>query len=238
MSDYVPGLVWTRTRRPRGARPSLDRATIVRGAVELLDAHGLAGLSMRQLGSHLNCGATTLYWHVANKEELLDLTFDEVMGELSGPEPGLGWREQIIGLLSALRAMMLRHPWYVRVYGSRPGFGPHALRFNAGLISVLRAAGFSGERLDNAQAALGQYVLGAVTNELSWQAWRSMPREQIDTMLAYIREAIQQYPDYEAYLQEYLLVTDPEKMMLSRFTTALESLLDGLANRRDTDLNL
>lgn len=229
---YIPGQVWTRSRSAaRGARPSLDRDTIVKGAIELLDRDGLEGLSMRQLGSHLNVGATTLYWHVANKEELLDLTFDEVMGELPDPAPDADWRGQVTLLLNELRAMMLRHPWYVRLYGSRPALGPHAVRYNANLLGVLKAAGFEGPLLDEALSALSQYVIGAILNELNWNSWRSLPPAQLEAMMSYIGEAVRPYPHYADYIEGYLLTVDPETVLDGRFMTALQSLLDGLAIR-------
>lgn len=229
---YVPGLVWTRSHSgARGNRPSLDRDTIVKGAIELLDEHGLPGLSMRQLGAHLNCGATTIYWHVANKEELLDLTFDEVMGELPDLEPTGDWRAEAMAVLRELRAMMLRHPWYVRLYGSKPAFGPRSLRFNASLLGVLKRAGFEGALLDQAQAALIHYVVGSVTSELNWHAWRSLPAEELEPLMAYVNAAIRAYPEYLQHMEGYLYATLPETVVASRFSTAVESLLDGLAIR-------
>ena len=74
--------VWLRPTRERTGQPSLSREQIVRAAIELLDAEGAAGLSMRRLGTKLGSGATSLYWHVANKDELLELAVDEVLGEI------------------------------------------------------------------------------------------------------------------------------------------------------------
>jgi AcrR family transcriptional regulator len=229
---YTPGLVWTRSHpTARGARPKLDRDTIVLAAIELLDREGLAALSMRQLGSHLNVGATTLYWHVANKEELLDLAFDEVMSELPDPARGVEWRDQVTRLLTQLRAMMVRHPWYARLYGSRPAFGPHAMRFNANLLGVLKQAGFEGALLDHALAALSHYVIGAITNELNWDTWRNLPPAQLQAMMSYIGDAVDAYPEYALYLKGYLMTADPDAVLNDRFMTALQSLLDGLAIR-------
>jgi AcrR family transcriptional regulator len=225
--------VWTRSRSGTRSRPSLDRDIIVRGAIELLDRDGLEGLSMRQLGSHLNVGATTLYGHVANKEELLDLTFDEVMSELpdASSSPSDGWRDQVMLLLSELRAMMLRHPWYVKLYGSRPAFGPHATRFNANLLGLLKRAGFDGALLDQAQSALTHHVVGAIINELNWNSWGNLPPAQLKAMLSYIDDVIEAYPVYAEYVRGYLLTAEPGTVLEGRFMTALQSLLDGLAIR-------
>lgn len=229
---YVPGLVWTRSRSAvRGTRPALDRDTIVRGAIELLDRDGLEGLSMRHLGAHLSCAATTIYWHVANKEEVLDLAFDEVMGELADPGPTGDWRAEVTARLQDLRAMMLRHRWHVRLYGSRLAFGPRSLRFHASLLGALVRAGFKDALLDQAQAALIHYVVGSVTSELNIYAWRSLPPEELAPLTAYMNSAIEAYPEYKQHMENYLYATLPETVVEGRFSTALQSLLDGLAMR-------
>ncbi|WP_435835385.1 TetR/AcrR family transcriptional regulator [Streptomyces avermitilis] len=73
--------VWT---RPRGGRerPVLSREQIVAEALRLLDSEGIDALSMRKLGNRLSAGATSLYRHVANKDELIELAVDEIYGEI------------------------------------------------------------------------------------------------------------------------------------------------------------
>ncbi len=63
------------TQDPNG-EPSLSRERIVAGAVELLDAHGVGGLTMRGLATHLGSGVMSLYWHVDNKEDVFELALD------------------------------------------------------------------------------------------------------------------------------------------------------------------
>ena len=72
-----PGIAspWNRPQKRR-TQPALSREQIVAEAFALLDAEGIDALSMRKLGARLNAGATSLYTHVANKEELLALVVD------------------------------------------------------------------------------------------------------------------------------------------------------------------
>ena len=55
---------------------------IVQTAMALLDQEGLAGLSMRKLAAKLGAGATSLYWYVETKDDLIDLLIDEIWGEV------------------------------------------------------------------------------------------------------------------------------------------------------------
>jgi AcrR family transcriptional regulator len=69
---------------------------IVDTALRLLDRDGLDGVSMRRVAEELGTGAASLYAHVANKEELLDLLLDRVVGGVDVPDPDPErWQEQI-----------------------------------------------------------------------------------------------------------------------------------------------
>lgn len=68
-----------RTRRPQRRTEALSRERIVEAAVELLDAAGEGGLTFRALTERLATGPGAIYWHVANKGELLDAATDAVV---------------------------------------------------------------------------------------------------------------------------------------------------------------
>ena len=70
-------------QEPR-SEPPLSRERIVATAVELLDAQGVDGLTMRRLADRLGSGVMSLYWHVDNKEDVFDLALDSVL-EYRGP---------------------------------------------------------------------------------------------------------------------------------------------------------
>jgi TetR/AcrR family tetracycline transcriptional repressor len=108
---------------------ALDRQQVVDEALRLLDDEGLDALSLRTLAGRLGVQAPTLYWHIANKAELLDALADAIMDEAirDVPEPrsdddddgddGVEW---LLGALTALRAALLRHRDGARlVSGSR-----------------------------------------------------------------------------------------------------------------------
>ena len=85
----APEPPWWRTRgdASRGERRPLTRDAIVEAALAVLDRDGLSGLSMRRLAQELGAGAASLYWHVGNKEELLSLMLDRIVGESRPPAP-------------------------------------------------------------------------------------------------------------------------------------------------------
>jgi AcrR family transcriptional regulator len=227
--------VWTREQR-RNSRETLSRAQVVRAAVELLDAEGLAGLSMRKLADRLSAGATSIYWHVETKDDLLEYAIDEIYGEVDVPEPQLaGWRSGATLFAHSLRAAILRHPWFPEVASSRISIGPNAMSLSKRAGALFRAAGFAGFDLDHAQSALISYVLGNASGEAAWLAtvkasgktvteWTEDAYEQV------LRAASDDYPELRQRIAEWRGV-DILQVHEAAFVFGLESLLDGLAAR-------
>ena len=74
----------TRARR----REPLTRERVLQAALKLADQGGLESLSMRKLGQELGVEAMALYYHFANKDEVLDGIVDLVFGEIELPVAG------------------------------------------------------------------------------------------------------------------------------------------------------
>ncbi|GFJ78786.1 TetR/AcrR family transcriptional regulator [Phytohabitans houttuyneae] len=126
--------VWAR-QESGPDQPALSRASIVRQAIAMLDAEGIEALSMRKLGARLNAGATSLYRHVATKDELIELAVDEVFGEIAIPDAGgAGWRVAAAEAARSFRATALRHTWLPRCSARRgwPTWGPTSCRLPNG----------------------------------------------------------------------------------------------------------
>jgi AcrR family transcriptional regulator len=124
------------------SRTPLTREQIVAAAIRLADAEGLEALSMRRLGQELGAGATSLYWHVRNKDELLDLVVDRIIGEVRDDmRPAESWRAELEATARAIRRVLVRHRHIAPVVGSRPTFGPHAVEALEWLIGRVRAGG-------------------------------------------------------------------------------------------------
>jgi AcrR family transcriptional regulator len=228
------GLVWTRgARESRAARPALDRDTVVRAAIDVLDADGVDGLSMRKLGTKLGATAPTLYWHVSSKDELLDLAFDEVMRDLPDMRAirDTTWQASVRCALDALRAMMLRHRWYPTLYATRPSIGPNALRFWGGLLDVLAQAGFAEAELDNAFCMLADHVVGSTAIQLSYDAWLTSPPADIEASHAYVRDAVRTNPVYSKYIDGYIARTPADQRRDRRYEYALDCMVDALQRR-------
>ena len=154
---------WSESRVQR--KRSLNADRIVESALAVLDREGLEGLSLRRLGVELGSGATSIYWHVPNKEALLDLLVDRLMGEAADEtrhDPGATWRAELAAHSLALRSVLQRHMGGAVLLASRMPVGPHGLRFMEGVLIALTDAGFGGRQRALAYAALTGYTIGQV----------------------------------------------------------------------------
>lgn len=227
--------IWTRERKAAPARETLSREQIVATAMRLLDAEGVAGLSMRKLAAKLDAGATSLYWHVPTKDDLIDLLIDEVWGEIDVPEPDLaGWRSGALLFGHSLRSAVLRHPWLPEVMYTRPSVGPNAMKLGERGLVLFGAAGFSDQEVDLAMGSVMSYVLGTVSAEV---ATREMVRKSGSTEDRWVSELLEQAEarstDYPAMQQSVRrrIVTDLDTGLTNNFVFGLDALLDGLQTR-------
>lgn len=206
---------------PRSESPlSLER--IVATAVELLDAHGVDGLSMRRLADRLGSGAMSLYWHVDNKEAVFDLALDSVLGyrEPLQPAEARDWRGEVFHMLEDWRGSMLRHPWSAALLPRR-ALGPNILARLELLSQTLGRAGVAEADLNVAIWSLWNYVMGATITRASFE------RSDDDKAAAQQRLAglSERYPTIER--SRLLLDNDWD----GAFRNGLNFLLDGLAPR-------
>lgn len=210
-----------RAQEQRG-EPPLSRERIVATAVELLDAQGVDGLTMRRLADHLGAGVMSLYWHVNNKEDVFDLALDSVL-DYRGPsqlvEPQ-DWRGEIVQILEDWRASMLRHPWSVSLLPRR-ALGPNILRSLELLSKTLSRAGVADADLNVAIWSLWNYVMGATITRASFDL-SDEDRAAAQQRLTHLSEC---YPTIER--SRLLLDNDWD----GAFRKGLGFLLDGLPLR-------
>jgi TetR/AcrR family tetracycline transcriptional repressor len=142
---------------------AVTRDDIVAAGLALLDEGGLEGLTLRRLAERLGIRAPTLYWHVRDKRELLDLMvsaiMDEALADWREPHPGQPWWDWLAGRARALRAGLLAHrDGALMLAGNRPV--QPALPGIERQLAALSEAGFKPPEALLALLALNAYVIG------------------------------------------------------------------------------
>ncbi|MEJ3746482.1 TetR/AcrR family transcriptional regulator [Actinomycetes bacterium KLBMP 9797] len=168
MTDAEHLSIWMRPERAAyGPTPVYSRAKITEAAVRIADADGLEAATMRRIAAEIGAGAMSLYRYVPNRENLVELMADQVMGEIDVTDmPSGNWRADLTRYAGELRTMWMRHPWIATVQRSLPSFGPNQLLLVERLMGVLDAFVPIDENL-GLVALLNSYVESTVREEIS-----------------------------------------------------------------------
>ncbi|WP_327361192.1 MULTISPECIES: GntR family transcriptional regulator [unclassified Streptomyces] len=163
----VPGVGTVVAAEPPGPAagrddPGAARTRIVRTAMEIADAEGLAALTMRRLGAELGVSAMSLYRHVRNREQLVALMADAAFGEASLPErPPTGWRARLELSAAAQWRLYGAHPWLAAAMNlNRPLLIPNGVRHIEWALAALEGLGLDADARMHAAVSLFGYVRG------------------------------------------------------------------------------
>lgn len=129
--------------RDEAERTRLTRAAVVERGLQLADADGLDGLTIRKLATVLGVTPMALYWHFRSKDELLDGLAERVWAEIDVNVDGAAeWPEQLRSLLESLLRVLRAHPAAAQLLLQSEKQSPSALRATEVTLELLRTAGF------------------------------------------------------------------------------------------------
>jgi AcrR family transcriptional regulator len=153
-------LMATRTQRAERRADALSKERIVEAAIEILDADGESALTFRALTARLATGSGAIYWHVANKDELLTAAANDVIACVmtdvaSDAEPREVIRAVALGVFDAIDA----HPW-VGTQLSREPWQSAMLQIFEGIGGQLQALGVPERAQFDSASVLVNYILG------------------------------------------------------------------------------
>ncbi|TQM80950.1 TetR family transcriptional regulator [Saccharothrix saharensis] len=139
-----------------GGRPGLSLEAVVGAAVEVADAEGLAGLSMRKVAERLGFTTMSLYRHVPGREHLVDLMRDAVLGD-PPPSTGAEWRTELEAFARHAWELRKRHPWLAEARG-RHVPGPNALAHYEHALGIVAGTGLPPAEVVAAVTLVGRFV--------------------------------------------------------------------------------
>ena len=152
-------------------RGQLNRRRVLDAALAILDAEGLAALTMRRLGAELGVEAMSLYRHVPNKEALLDGIVELIVLEIDVPaDAGGDWEAAFRRIARSYRQAAHAHPEAFPLVTTRPLNTPEALRRLDATFEILRGAGFDEQAAIVAFRTIAAYVRGFALEEVTGRA--------------------------------------------------------------------
>ncbi len=210
------------------SRVPLSRDRVLRAAIHLADRSGIESLTMRKLARELGVEAMTLYYYVANKDDLLEGMVDLVASQIEVPSGGADWKTATRQRAISAHDVLVRHPWASMLW-VRVNVGPARMRYMESALRGFREAGFSPEMTEYAFHAVENHIAGYTLQELSFpydaeelaELGASFLRKLPADEYPYLAEHVMQHLEGSGHIDE------------GGFEFGLDLILDGLERIRD-----
>jgi AcrR family transcriptional regulator len=226
-----------RHQKPSPGRPAktpLGRDEIVQAALRIVRSEGIDAVSMRRIAAEFETGPSSLYAHVANKDELLQLMFDEMCGQIAVPEPDPArWKEQVKELARAGYRAMLEHNDLARAALATIPTGPNAMRVSDAMLGLMLSGGVPARI---AAWALDRIFLYITADAYEYSIWRShvfAAGTDKETFLEQLSSDLEAYyaelpPDVYPHLQKHAVEMVGNTEGSDRFEFGLDLIVGGL----------
>ena len=223
-----------------GPRIPLSKERVLRAAIAVADQGGLEALTMRKLAQELGVEAMSLYYHVTNKDQVLDGVVDVIVSEindavsrLQAPTGADDWKKSMRMKILTARKILLQHPWAPEVIEARTTMSPSIMSYFEEVLGVFRSGGFSFDQAHHAMHALGSRALG-----FSQELFKpdSGDAGADDTAAALFEQMASRLPNLVGMMSE-IAHNDPDSTLgwcddQTEFEFGLDLILDGLDKLR------
>ncbi|WP_219214402.1 TetR/AcrR family transcriptional regulator [Variovorax boronicumulans] len=218
-----------KTSTPR-REESLSRDRIIEAAIELLDSSGEGGLTFRSLSERLATGPGALYWHVANKDDLLNAACDAIVartlaGCTVGETPGDSIRHLALAMFDAIDL----HPWVGSALAAALGQLP-MVRILERIGQQVRALGVPEAAQWATVSVLLNYILGVGSqNAANGQFARTRGVDRDEFLAATSARWLALDPDDFAFTRSFAarLATHDDR---ADYLAGIDVILDGIAS--------
>ncbi|MET9435413.1 TetR family transcriptional regulator [Streptomyces sp. NPDC006551] len=200
-------------------RTALSREEVLDAAAALVKRHGPDALTMRRLAAELGTAVTSIYWHVGNRESLLDALVERTVDDLAAIAPrGRTPAARIVSVARALRRELRDRPHLVAMVHERGLTERMFLPAQRALAKEVHAAGVRGARAAEVVRAVQFQVVGFVLVERNRErAPLQSPGEEA------LWDAERPGPD-PALARALARPVDSDRL----FTTSVRALVEGL----------
>ena len=151
----------------------LHQRDVVQAATALLDSYGIGDLTMRRLARELDVSPGALYWHFANKQQLLGAVADRILQPALAEREATSWQGDVTDSCQRLRDALLSHTDGAELVSATfaAGHSEGMTQILARLASAATHAGVEPAHAELAARTVVYYVLGFTVDEQSRLQW-------------------------------------------------------------------
>jgi AcrR family transcriptional regulator len=228
-------LLWGRRQAgKRGPKPALSVDAVVKAAIRLADAEGLEAVSMARVAQELGFTTMSIYRHVDNKEELLQLMWNaSAEGVEAVVLEGASWREKLRAWAEVQRQALADHPWITEMPLAAPPAAPNSLAFvEKGLSALDGTALADGDKL-RVIGILSSYTLSEarMANDAA-RAAKKAREEGEDRPPWDFHGLLRELVDEVSYPRLYRIAWEwpqsPDRSETEEFRFGVDRILDGV----------
>jgi len=223
-------LLWgTKPAASRGRKPGMTIEAIVAAAIELADAEGVDGLSMRRVADALGVGTMSLYRYVRSKADLWELMVETVLAD-DAPDAVTGdWRARLERFARTGFEGYRRHPWLLRMSVRRGPMGPNQTTALEAILTALSGIGLTPGEMMAVVGLVTGYVRSAAqqaVDDAALAARSGRTDEQFWTEFAPLLDARLDAATYPTLTSMW---RSTELDWVDQFEFGLRRVLDGVA---------
>lgn len=145
----------------RPPTPLLSTDLIATAALDLVESSG--GFTIPELARRLKVSPSSLYNHVAGREQIIELLRERAMSEVPLPDdhPDGDWTEVVAATMRAYRRSYARYPRLIPLLTTHAVNSSHAFAMYNALAATLCRAGFDAADRLRIITVLDNFVLGS-----------------------------------------------------------------------------
>jgi TetR/AcrR family transcriptional regulator, tetracycline repressor protein len=224
-------------RGRRGPRRALTEDEILDATLQLLDAGGANGVSVRGIAARVGVAPNAVYTYFPDKAAVIRALVERLFGEVDHgvfADRGQPWRQRVESLAVELRARLAAHPGAVTLMIGQPRTGPHALALGERLLELFADAGLAPTDAARASHLLFGYVFSSVALDIVDLNQSGSP--STTEGIAARQQAFANAPSGQFPRVVAAAATMASTVSTEQYLWGLHRLLDGITTSRGTDV--
>ncbi|MEQ1159514.1 TetR family transcriptional regulator [Acinetobacter calcoaceticus] len=153
------------TKNQKKSKANLSKDLIIRAALEMIEEQGIESFSLRKLAQKLDCEAMSIYYHMKNKEEILDQIVDFLITKITFQSQRDDPKEQLMYVAKQWRTLSQEYPNFFPILAIHPLNTDIGYNFMNGILLIFKNANLAVKDASYFLRILNYYLIGMGIDE-------------------------------------------------------------------------